>query len=42
MGKRYNVPAIKFWNKMGYEIYAGPELLPDQTTVYHLKKKVSA
>jgi ribosomal protein S18 acetylase RimI-like enzyme len=35
-----NAPAIKFWSKMGYQIYAGPELMPDQTTVYHLKKKV--
>jgi len=35
-----NKPAIKFWRKMGYEIYAGPELLPDKTTVYHLRKKV--
>jgi ribosomal protein S18 acetylase RimI-like enzyme len=35
-----NEPAIGFWGKMGYEIYGGPELLPDQTTVYHLKKRV--
>jgi ribosomal protein S18 acetylase RimI-like enzyme len=36
-----NERAIKFWDKMGYKIYNGPELLPDQTTVYHLKKNVS-
>lgn len=35
-----NELAIGFWGKMGYEIYAGPESLPDQTTVYHLKKRV--
>jgi ribosomal protein S18 acetylase RimI-like enzyme len=36
-----NVHAIKFWDRMGYKIYDGPELLPDKTTVYHLKKRVS-
>jgi len=35
-----NAPAIAFWRKMGYEICGGPELMPDTTTVYHLRKKV--
>lgn len=35
-----NEPAIRFWSRMGYEIYDGPELLPDKTTVFHLIKKV--
>jgi len=35
-----NQQAIKFWGRMGYEIYSGPKLLPDKTTVYHLRKKV--
>ena len=36
-----NELAIRFWRKMGYEIYEVPELLADQSTVYHLKKKFS-
>lgn len=35
-----NAPAIAFWRKMGYEVCGGPELMPDTTTVYHLRKKV--
>lgn len=35
-----NAPAIAFWRKMGYEVCGGPELMPDKTTVYHLRKKV--
>lgn len=35
-----NEQAIKFWIRMGYQIYAGPELLPDKTTVYHTKKQI--
>jgi ribosomal protein S18 acetylase RimI-like enzyme len=36
----YNAPAIAFWKKMGYETCGGPELMPDTTTVYHLRKKI--
>ena len=35
-----NLKAIRFWKNNGYEIYAGPELLEDKTTVYHLKKVI--
>jgi ribosomal protein S18 acetylase RimI-like enzyme len=31
-------PAIQFWQKNGYKIVSGPELLPDQTTVFGLRK----
>lgn len=34
-----NKPAIAFWNKMGYKIISDPELLPDTTIVYRLKKE---
>ena len=38
-GVQVNNPhAIRFWQHMGYEIISGPETLPDQTTVYHLRK----
>ena len=35
-----NAPGIAFWRKMGYEACGGPELMPDKTTVYHLRKKI--
>jgi ribosomal protein S18 acetylase RimI-like enzyme len=35
-----NQPAIDFWIKMGYKIISGPELLPDSTIVFGLKKEV--
>jgi Acetyltransferases len=35
-----NEPAIAFWLKMGYMIVSGPELMPDTTIVYRLKKDV--
>jgi len=37
-----NPPAIRFWTRNGYRIVGGPELMPDQTTVYHLRKDVEA
>lgn len=37
-----NKPAISFWDKMGYKIVSGPELMPDTTVVYRLKKDIGA
>lgn len=34
-----NPAAIRFWQRNGYRITSGPELMPDQTTVYHLRKE---
>jgi ribosomal protein S18 acetylase RimI-like enzyme len=34
-----NPKAIRFWNRMGFKIVGGPELMPDQTTCYHLLKE---
>jgi GNAT superfamily N-acetyltransferase len=36
-----NAPAIAFWDKMGYRIVGGPELLPDRTTVFGLLKDIN-
>lgn len=36
-----NPQAIQFWQKNGYKIVSGPELLPDSTTVFRLSKKLS-
>ncbi len=33
-----NPQAVQFWQKNGYRIVSGPELLPDQTTVFGLRK----
>lgn len=33
-----NPQAVKFWQQNGYRIVSGPELMPDQTTVYGLRK----
>jgi len=33
-----NPPAIQFWQKRGYRIISGPTLMPDQTTVFGLRK----
>jgi len=33
-----NPPAIQFWQKRGYRIVSGPTLMPDQTTVFGLRK----
>jgi ribosomal protein S18 acetylase RimI-like enzyme len=35
-----NTQAVKFWQRMGYRIVSGPELMPDQTTAYGLRKDV--
>jgi RimJ/RimL family protein N-acetyltransferase len=35
-----NPAALRFWQKNGYRITSGPELQPDSTTVYHLKKDI--
>jgi len=35
-----NPQAIQFWQKNGYRIVSGPELLPDTTTVFRLSKKL--
>ncbi len=38
-GVQVNNPrAIRFWLARGYEITGGPERMPDQTTVFHLRK----
>ena len=37
-----NPGAMKFWQKRGYAVFAGPELRPDQTTVYYLRKKAAS
>ena len=40
-GVQTNNPAgLRFWNKKGYRIIAGPELMPDRTVTYHLSKKL--
>lgn len=33
-----NPQAIKFWQRHGYRIINGPQLMPDQTTVFSLRK----
>ena len=33
-----NSAALRFWQKMRYNIVAGPEAMPDGTTVYHVRK----
>lgn len=35
-----NLDAIRFWEKHGYQIVSEPVSQPDQTTVYHLCKKI--
>jgi ribosomal protein S18 acetylase RimI-like enzyme len=35
-----NPAAIRFWQKNGYRIVSGPELQPDTTIVYRLRKKL--
>lgn len=35
-----NPQAVRFWKRHGYRIIAGPETMPDQTTVFHLRKDV--
>ena len=36
-----NPQAIQFWQGQGYRIISGPTLMPDQTTVFGLRKDVS-
>jgi ribosomal protein S18 acetylase RimI-like enzyme len=36
-----NPDAVRFWQRHGYQIVAGPDLLADGTTVWSLKKTVS-
>jgi len=36
-----NPQAIHFWQRNGYRIVGGPELMPDRTTVYHLRKDLT-
>jgi ribosomal protein S18 acetylase RimI-like enzyme len=36
-----NISAINFWLSMGYKIVAGPELLPDSTICYKLRKRIT-
>jgi ribosomal protein S18 acetylase RimI-like enzyme len=33
-----NPQAVEFWQRRGYRIVSGPEMMPDQTTVYGLRK----
>jgi ribosomal protein S18 acetylase RimI-like enzyme len=33
-----NPQAVQFWQRQGYRIVSGPKLLPDQTTVFDLRK----
>ncbi len=33
-----NPQAVRFWQKHGYQIISGPTLMPDQTTVFDLRK----
>jgi ribosomal protein S18 acetylase RimI-like enzyme len=40
-GVQVNNPgAIRFWQRMGFTIISGAELLPDGTTCYQLKKNL--
>jgi cytidine deaminase len=33
-----NPQAVRFWQRNGYQIVSGPKLMPDQTTVFDLRK----
>jgi ribosomal protein S18 acetylase RimI-like enzyme len=35
-----NPQAARFWQKRGYRIVSGPTLMPDQTTVFGLRKDI--
>jgi ribosomal protein S18 acetylase RimI-like enzyme len=42
LGSQVNNPrAVKFWKEKGYYVYGGPDLLPDKTTVYHMRKDIN-
>jgi len=36
-----NPEAIRFWQNNGYQIVSAPKLMPDQTTVFALRKDLS-
>ena len=36
-----NPQAVQFWQRQGYRIVSGPKLMPDQTTVYDLRKDLT-
>lgn len=36
-----NEAVIKFWQRIGFSIISGPELQPDQTTVYYIHKELN-
>ena len=36
-----NPAAIRFWQKMGFQIVSGPEVQPDTTVVYELEKQLN-
>jgi ribosomal protein S18 acetylase RimI-like enzyme len=36
-----NPNALRFWHNNGYRTIGGPELRPDQTTVFHLQKNLN-
>ncbi len=41
-GVQVNNPrAVRFWQRRGYQIVSGPERMPDQTTVFRLRKDCS-
>jgi ribosomal protein S18 acetylase RimI-like enzyme len=35
-----NLQAVQFWQRRGYRIVSGPKRMPDQTTVYDLRKEI--
>lgn len=35
-----NPQAVRFWQRQGYQIVSGPQLMPDQTTVFGLRKNL--
>ena len=35
-----NPQAVQFWQRQGYRIVSGPKLMPDQTTVFDLRKEL--
>ena len=42
-GVQVNNPnAIRFWQRRGYRIISGPTLMPDQTTVFALRKDLGS
>jgi ribosomal protein S18 acetylase RimI-like enzyme len=42
LGVQANNPqALRFWQRCGYRIIAGPKMLPDQTIVYDMRKAFS-